>query len=77
MIGFALFLVGVCAAGYAVISAESAWNKRTLPQPDEMTMQFASIGVTESIEQQPRFTVPVKNSHWFIHTFMRPRRKKG
>lgn len=78
MMGFMLFLVVVCIAWFAW-SCVNNFRKRgkvTIPQPSEVTTQFSSASVVETIEQQPRFTTPVRNSHWFRHTFERNRKKK-
>lgn len=75
MIEFIIYLVVIFALGFIGLTVQSAIKKRTVPQPNELTTQFSGVSAVESVEQAPRFTKPVKNSHWHRHTFERPRRK--
>lgn len=75
MINFAIYLAIVCMLGFIYLTVQSALQKRTLPQQDELTTQLAGVSSVETIEQQPRYRPIVNNSHWHRHTFERPRRK--
>lgn len=75
---FMLYLLIVCLLGFVVLTVKKAFEPQpftaTVPQPSEVSMQLASMPVTETVEQQ-RMRTPVANSHWYRHTFERPRRK--
>lgn len=74
MIKFILYLIVICALGFVALCLQSALMKRTVPVADEFTRQLVGESVPEAIERA-RLTVPVSNTHWFTHTFERPRRK--
>lgn len=75
MINFAIYLLVVCVIGFIYLIAHNTLKKSTIPQPNELTMQLAGVSTVELIEQTPRHKPIVNNSHWFTHTFERPRRK--
>lgn len=75
MLGFIGFLTFVLITGFAVATLLDSLKKRTVPQPDELVTQLAGVSTVEFVEQSPRYTSTVSNSHWYRHTFERPRRK--
>ncbi len=50
--------------------------KRTIPQPSDATESFTGIGLNEHVESSRKYVPLTKNSHWFRHTFERPRKNK-
>ncbi|MEG0380553.1 MAG: hypothetical protein RR603_02505 [Kurthia sp.] len=72
---FILYLVMLIAVGFIVAKVTDGIKSRTLPQPDELTTQLSGVSAVQEVEQRPRMKAVVPNSHWFMHTFERPRRK--
>lgn len=75
VINFIGYLIVICVLGFVALFIQGlAKNRRTIPVSDELTKQIIGESVPVMIELA-RLTVTGLNTHWFTHTFERPRRK--
>ena len=75
MTGLLLILLLSVFAVFPVILVTAALKKRTVPVADEVTVQFAGESSIQHIEKRSYLKPPVRNNHWYRHTFERPRKR--